>query len=142
MSIFATFSKYRDLKFKIYLKFANSVPSLIQRTIATKKILNSVWFSIFVYPQRGKIGFALGEGKHQFILVYLQILLLTVKEQILLRCNLLKMFKTKNFSEALHPKSRQLQKVIFWNWGPTTIFWPNLASAQFYLQQSLTPFCL
>ena len=42
------------------------------------------------------------------------------------------------FAKALRPKSRQLYKVIFWNWGPTTI-WPNLTSVQFFPQKSLHP---
>ena len=43
------------------------------------------------------------------------------------------------FSKALSHKRRQPLKVIFWNWGPTTI-WHNLASAQFFSSKITPPY--
>ena len=37
------------------------------------------------------------------------------------------------FAKALHPKSRQLEKVISWNWGPATIW-------QFFFSKITPPY--
>ena len=43
------------------------------------------------------------------------------------------------FSEALHFKSRQIRKVIFCNWGPTT-FCHNLDIAQLVFSKITPPY--
>ena len=43
------------------------------------------------------------------------------------------------FAKALHPKSRQLEKVISWNWGPATIwqFFSSKITPPYYTVQYL-----
>ena len=92
----------------------------------------------------GNIGFVHGEGKKNlFFSFFSAFAFKQTKEHILHQVQPLKMLNNKKISFILGLQANFsirpcAPKVIFWNWGPTTI-WHNLARAQFCFQISFHP---